>query len=66
MVFEKVNSLFCYFHKIITYLCSFNFRSIAITSGCVGVNFVPRFNIPNTFLAFRSISFAVCSLVNIK
>ena len=35
-------------------------------SGCVGVNLMPRFSIPITFLAFRSISLAVCSLVSIK
>ena len=48
------------------YLRFFSFSNIAITSGCVGVNLIPRFNIPITFLAFCSISLAVCSLVNIK
>ena len=48
------------------YLRAFSFFNIAITSGCVGVNLMPRFNIPITFLAFRSISLAVCSLVSIK
>ena len=42
------------------------FSNIAITSGCVGVNLIPRFNIPITFLAFCSISLAVCSLVSIR
>lgn len=49
-----------------SYLRSLNRSKIAITSGCVGVNFIPRFNIPITFLAFFSISLAVFSLVNIK
>lgn len=43
----------------------FSFSNIAITSGCVGVNLIPRFNILITFFAFRSISLAVCSLVSI-
>ena len=45
---------------------SFSFFKIAITSGCVGVNLTPLFSIPMTFLAFCSISFAVCSLVSMR
>ena len=48
------------------YFFCFNFSNIDNTSGWVGMNFTPRFNIPNTFLAFCSITFAVCSLVSIK
>ena len=53
-------------NEIKFYLSFFKFSNIAITSGCVGVNFMPRFNIPITFFAFCSISLAVCSLVNIR
>ena len=54
-------------YQMISYNFScFNFSNIAITSGCVGVNFTPRFNIPKTFFAFCSTSLAVCSLVSIK
>ena len=49
-----------------SYLFSLSFSNIAITSGCVGVNLIPRFNIPITFRAFCSISLAVCSLVSIR
>ena len=71
-------SIFCYFSIYMalapcnyytnreSYLCFLNFSNITITSGCVGVNLIPRFNIPTTFLAFCSISLAVCSLVSIR
>lgn len=49
-----------------SYLRSFSFSNIAITSGCVGVNLIPCFNMPITFLAFCSISLAICSLVSIR
>ena len=42
------------------------FFTMDITSGCVGINFTPRFYIPNTLLAFLSITLAICSLVSIK
>ena len=48
----------------IYFFCSF--FKISITFGCVGINFTPRFNIPNTFFAFCSTSFTTCSLVSNK
>ena len=43
-----------------------SFPRMAAISGCVGVNFTPRFNIAITFFAFCSIVLAVCSLVSIR
>ena len=48
------------------YLFIFNFYKIVNTSGWVGVNFTPLFNILRTFFAFCSIVLATCSLVTIK
>ena len=59
-------ALYNYYTNKEIYLPPLNFSNIAIMSGCVGVNFMFRFNIPMTFLAFFSISLAVCSLVNIR
>lgn len=48
------------------YLFVFSFSKIDNTSGWVGVNFTPLFNILRTFFAFCSIVLATCSLVTIK
>lgn len=68
MLMKSINSLFTLDFSQTTdnYFLSLILSNIFITSGCVGVNLTPRFNIPITFLAFFSMSLAVCSLVSIK